>query len=277
MLRPHGRVLEDLAGANEEDSGSSGPRLRPAAPANPLPTDPRDLRSESGPPAPDPGAIPAHRRLGRPIHKVASPKGRFRSSDLKDYLGLPPDRKLILSTCAPDDYQEMPVGEGAGAGYALRGARHRLLVSGPLLDLRRRQQALPVHQRQAPAAPRRAHREPVRLVPPRPEHPGGVFLAPVRGSSSVLFSSQQTFTRRHRAIVQDKVRIADGWFPPEAAFFIVGGELDLPISRRRRVYQVHTRWLLLALKGRNLANRPEPTKATGDLAGVKLEGGVDPC
>ena len=56
-----------------------------------------------------------------PIHKTADRQGNFRSRDLKDYLGLPADRKLILSTCAPDDYQEMLWRRGAAMKFAEHG------------------------------------------------------------------------------------------------------------------------------------------------------------
>ena len=56
-----------------------------------------------------------------PVSKVASVRGRFHSEDLKDYLGIPSTKKLLLSTCASDRYQEMLWRRGRLMDYEKHG------------------------------------------------------------------------------------------------------------------------------------------------------------
>jgi hypothetical protein len=207
-----------------------------------------------------------------PVHKVTSRQGKFRSRDLKDYLGLPPDRKLILSTCAPDDYQEMLWKRGPEMDYERHGIDYWFPGHFSIYDDDSKlYQFISAKRQQLHAVRTRSQFVWFRLGDGIPLD----FLEPVRQASSVLLSSQQVFHRNHRAAFAEEVRVADAWLPPGAALFIVGGIWDLPIPSSRKRYNVNTRWLVLALKGRNLANRPQPDRATGELLEQNLKEVLD--
>src|ERR1044071_7354106 len=56
-----------------------------------------------------------------PVHKILSLQGEFRVRDAKDFLGLAPEQKLILSTSGPDDYMEMLWERGEDLDYQGHG------------------------------------------------------------------------------------------------------------------------------------------------------------
>jgi hypothetical protein len=214
-----------------------------------------------------PERFPAIDAWATPIHKVASRGGRFRSRDLKDYLGLPADRKLILSTCAPDDFQEMLWRRGPELRYAEHGIDHWFPGHFSIYDGDAKLYQLVSAKRQLLHAVWTQSRFVwFRLGDAVPLQ----MLAPVRGASSVLFSSQQTFRRRHLRAAYAEIAVADRWFPPGAAFFVVGGCARLPVAPGRVCYRVNSRWQLLALKGRDLANRPAPGLPIDELLAGNL-------
>jgi hypothetical protein len=202
-----------------------------------------------------------------PIHKVASRRGRFRSSDLKDYLGLPADRRLILSTCAPDDYQEALWELGDAVRYAEHGIDHWFpghfsVYSGDskLYQFVNAKRQLLHAVRSCSSFVWFRHGDTLPLE----------MYEPVRGAASVLFSSQQTFRRRHLRAVHAEIATADRWCPSGTAFFIVGGSARVPVSEKRVCYRVSSRWQLLALKGRDLANQPAPHLPVAELLQANL-------
>lgn len=202
-----------------------------------------------------------------PIHKVASRKGRFRSSDLKDYLGLPADRKLILSTCAPDDFQEMLWEKGPRMAYEDHGIDFWFPAHFSIYDDDGKlYQFLNAKRQQIHAVWTRSQFVWFRLGTSIPVD----FLRPIRQAPAVLVSTQQAFSRRSREIAAREVRIADRWFPPETRFFQIGDAVRLPLSESRVRFQVNTRWLLLGLKGRDLKNRPRPELPTAGLLSENL-------
>lgn len=190
-----------------------------------------------------------------PIHKVANRKGQFRGSDLKDYLGLPSDRKLILSTCAPDDYQEMLWEKGDKIEYR----KHNIDFWFPAHfsiydDDSKLYQFVSARRQQLNAIQTKSQFVWFRIG----EHIPTEFLVPIRNASSVLISKGQLDTPRNRTILHNEVKIADKWFPIQTAFFILRAKQDLPISEQRSCFEINTAWLIHAIKGRNLANQKEP-------------------
>ena len=83
------------------------------------------------------------------------------------------------------------------------------------------------------------------------------------------------YSKRNRIILYDEVRIANAWFSPETAFFVVGRYQDLPLSNERTYFEINSAWLLRGLKGRNLANQPEPTLKIDELLKQNLEEALD--
>ncbi len=203
-----------------------------------------------------------------PIHKLADLQGNFRSSDLKDYLGLPPDRKLIVSTCAPDDFQEMLWHRRDSLDYAKHGADFWFPGHFSVYDNDSKlYQYLSLKRQLIHGIQTRSQFAWFRLGDAVPLE----MLEPIRESCSALFSSQQTFRRRHLAEVHAEIEIADGWFPERTAFFVVGGNSKLPLDNGRRCYRVNSRWQLLALKGRDMNNKPAPEIPRLDLLTGNLE------
>lgn len=203
-----------------------------------------------------------------PIHKLADRKGRFRSEDLKDYLGLPSGRKLILSTCAPDDYQEALWGLGPKMRFREHGIDYWFPGHFSVYDDDGRlYQFLSAKRQQIHAVETGSQFAWFLLGNGIPLE----FLEPIRNAGSALFSSQQTFRRRYLAEVHEEIRIADGWFPKRTAFFIVGGNAKLPVSADRRCYRINSRWQILALKGRDMANRRVTDLSRAELLASNLK------
>ncbi len=203
-----------------------------------------------------------------PIHKVADRSGQFRSEDLKDYLGLPSDRKLILSTCAPDDYQEALWRRGRQMRFREHGIDYWFPGHFSIYDNDGRlYQFLSAKRQQIHAVETSSQFAWFVLGDGIPLE----FLEPMRNTSSVLFSSQQTFRRRYLAEVHEEIRIADSWFPKRTAFFVIGGNSKLPVSAGRLCYRINSRWQMLALKGRDMANQPNIDLPIAELLATNLK------
>lgn len=197
-----------------------------------------------------------------PIHKVADRKGQFRSNDLKDYLGLPPDRKLILNTCAPDDYQEVLWEKGPQMEYEQHGIDYWFPAHFSVYDDDSKlYQFVSAKRQQIHATWAGSQFVWFRLGENIPIE----FLNPVRNAPSVLFSTNQMYTKRNRDVMLNEVESADSWFSPRTSFFIVGSHRWLSLSEKRACFEVNTRWLMLALKGRDLKDKPEPTLTRREL------------
>jgi len=204
-----------------------------------------------------------------PIHKVADRKGQFKSSDLKDYLGLPGDRKLILVTCAYDDYQEVLWEKGPKMEYEQHGIDYWFPGHFSVYDDDSKlYQFISAKRQQIHATWTESHFVWFRLGENIPIE----FLAPVRKAPSVLFSANQMYTKRSKDILLNEVQIADSWFPPETAFFVVGSPRWLGLSKERTCFEINTNWLMRAIKGRNLAGQEESALTRGELLEHNLNG-----
>lgn len=197
-----------------------------------------------------------------PIHKVASRKGKFRADNLKDYLGLPPDRKLILSTCAPDDYQEMLWKNGPQIDYKRHGIDYWFPAHFSIYDDDSKLYQFVNAKRQQLHA---VWSESQFVWFRRGEHIPVDFLKPIRNAPSVLISTNQMYWERNRTILHNEVRIADCWFPPETAFLVVGGTRDLPIPGNRPCFEINSTWLTRGLRGHNLARQREDNLTIAEL------------
>jgi hypothetical protein len=187
-----------------------------------------------------------------PIHKVADRKGKFRSNDLKDYLGLPPDRKLILSTSAPDDFQETLWEKGPEMNYARHGIDYWFPAHFSIYDNDSKlYQFASAKRQQMHALWTRSQFVWFRLG----EHIPVEFLTPIRKAPSVLFSTTNMRSNQNRALLRNEVKIADRWFPPQTAFFVVGGLQELPIGRERSCYEINSIWINRGVRGYNMADK----------------------
>ena len=198
-----------------------------------------------------------------PIHKVTDRKGQFKAGDLKDYLGLPGDKKLILVTCAPDDYQEMLWEKGPQMKYKEHGIDYWFPGHFSVYDDDSKlYQFISAKRQQIHAALTESHFVWFRLGENIPIE----FLTPIHNAPSVLFSTNQMDSKRSKDILLNEVQIADSWFPPETVFFVVGSPRWLRLSNGRPCFEINTNWLMRAIKGRDLAGRESALKRRELLA-----------
>ncbi len=188
-----------------------------------------------------------------PIYKVSNLKGEFRADDLKDYSNLPKDRKLILSTYAYDNYQEMLWEKGVGMNYREHGIDYWFPGHFSIyMDDSKLYQFLSAKRQQIHAVRTKSQFVWFGLGQNIPVE----FLNPIRDAASVLISTSHMDSKESRPILEKEVRKADEWFPKETSFFVVGGTHNFPpISNDRACYEINSRWLVSALKGKNLSKR----------------------
>lgn len=197
-----------------------------------------------------------------PSHKVTDRKGQFKAGDLKYYLGLPGDRKLILVTCAPDDHQEMLWGKGPQMKYKEHNIDYWFPGHFSIYDDDSKlYQFISAKRQQIHAALTKSQFVWFRLGENIPVE----FLNPIRKAPSVLFSTNQMYNKRNSDILLKEGESADSWFPPETSFFIVGSPQWLHLSNKRPCFEINTNWLMRAIKGRNLAGQKESTLTRGEL------------
>jgi hypothetical protein len=209
-----------------------------------------------------------------PVHKAMNLKGRFRSADIKDYLGLPPDRKLLLSTSGPDPFMEMLWERGteldfAGHGFDLWLPAHFSVYDddGRCFQLfnARRQQLHAVRVESQFAWFRLGAHIPLE------------FLEPIRLTASAVISCQQMYSERNRRILHREVSLADDWFPITTRFlFVARPRGGLPALRPgRTALHLDERWLMLGLHGRNRANEPVPDLLINEVLEKNLKEALD--
>ena len=202
-----------------------------------------------------------------PSHKVTDRKGQFKAGDLKYYLGLPSDKKLILITCAPDDHQEMLWEKGPQMEYEKHGIDYWFPGHFSVYDDDSKlYQFVSAKRQQIHAAWTESQFVWFRLG----ENIPAEFLSPMCKAASVLISTNQMDSKRNKDILLNEAAIADGWFPPETAFFIVGSPQWLHLSNKRPCFEINTNWLMRAIKGRNLAGQKKPTLTRGELLAHNL-------
>ena len=187
-----------------------------------------------------------------PIHKVANRKGDFRSNDLKDFVGLSPNKKLILSTCAPDDYQEMLWEKGGEIDYEKYGINYWFPGHFSIYDNDSKlYQFISAKRQQLHAIWTKSQFVWFRLGENIPIQ----FLKPIQNASSVLISKNQMFSKRNHAILHKEVQAADEWFKLKTSFFVMGDHRSLPISENRICYQIESKWLIRGLKGYDMEGK----------------------
>ncbi len=188
-----------------------------------------------------------------PVHKVMNLKGEFRAADLKDFLGLPKSRKLILSTYAPDNYTEILWEKGEELDYQGHAVDYWFPAHFSVYDNDSKyHQFVNAKRQQIHAVRTRSQFVWFRLG----EHIPVEFLNPVRNASSALISCQQMYSPFNRSILQKEAQIADKWFPLSTSFFLMRHRTSLPLQRSRVVYDINMRWLMTGLMGRDIHNKP---------------------
>lgn len=207
-----------------------------------------------------------------PIRKAINLNGKFKSSDLKDYLGLPSDRKLILNTCAFDNYEELLWKIVPEINYKQVGIDYWFPAHFSIYDNDSKiYQFANAKRQQLHAVWTKSQFVWFRLG----EHIPKEFLSPVRKASSVLISTNQMTYKHNKEILNREIKIADSWFPLKTAFFVIGNFKKLPISRNRICYQIDSNWISKGIRGVNLKGIVDKSVPIEKVLINNLEGVID--
>ena len=181
-----------------------------------------------------------------PVRKVLNLDGSFKAPDMKAYLGLPDDRKLILVNSANDRYMEMLWRHGDELDF--RG--HNIDYWTPAF--------FSVYERESRFLNLfNAFRQQIHAADTRSQFVWFFrfrwfpkpLLEPVRKAISVLISGQHSYSPRQRRAFRSEVDTADLWFPEDARIFLLADAGWKRFPAGRRVYVINSRWIHQALKG----------------------------
>jgi len=190
-----------------------------------------------------------------PVHKAMNLKGKFRSADMKDYLGLLPAQKLILSTAGPDDFMEVLWEKGELLDYRQHGFDYWFPAHFSVYDNDSKfYQFFNARRQQIHARKTKSQFVWFRLG----EHIPVSWLGPIRNCPSVLISCQQMYQRFNKELLAREISIADRLFPLTTDFFLLGSGYGIPIRDGRRVHEIHSRWIVGALKGYDIKHFARP-------------------
>lgn len=194
-----------------------------------------------------------------PVSKVASVTGSFHADDLKDYLGIPPTKKLLLSTCASDRYQEMLWRRGHLMDYKNHGIDYWFPAHFSIYDGDSKMyQFASARRQQRNALDTQSqflwfHRG--SCIPNR-------FLTRQCRPEGVLIYTAQMRSARARDIVQSDVKGARSAYPDVPLFF-VGGRRGLATPDGVKCYEVNSQWLRSGLRGYRINGEREHPKGGG--------------
>lgn len=181
-----------------------------------------------------------------PVHKAMNIHARFRSKDMKDYLGLSSGQKLILSTAGPDDFMEMLWERAETLDYREHGFDYWFPAHFSVYDNDSKFYQFFNALRQQMHA-RKVKSQFVWFC--LGEHIPIGWLDPILDSPSVLISCQQMYSWFNRELLSREIGIADHTFPLSTAFFLLGSGYNAQINTSRKVYEIHSGWLVRGLKG----------------------------
>ncbi|HEX6901893.1 MAG TPA: hypothetical protein VF789_19385 [Thermoanaerobaculia bacterium] len=203
-----------------------------------------------------------------PIHKVMNLDGKFRSRDLKDYLGLSAHQKLILSTAGPDDYMEMLWEKGEMLDYRGHGFDEWFPAHFSVYDNDSKfYQFFNARRQQLHARKVKSRFVWFRLG----EHVPVEWLGPILDCPSILLSCQQMYSGFNRRLLRREIELADRLFPISAAFFLLGSGYGALIRESRRVYEIHSGWLMRGLKGHDMKHTSRKDLGRLDLLCLNLK------
>jgi len=193
-----------------------------------------------------------------PIHKISGIHGSLPSRDFKDYFGLSGQQKLILSTCAPDDFQEHLWLQGEKVRYSEMGFDYWLPAHFSIYDRDARLYHFLSAKRQQINATRTGSQFAwFRLG----ESISSDFLAPVKTAKNILISTGQMYADSSREILSAEVLQADHLFDPDAVLFFIGGARRVPLPLKHKYHYTESNWLIKGLMGR-FANGERNDKMT---------------
>lgn len=192
-----------------------------------------------------------------PISKILNKKGKLRSNDMNDikkYLNLPPDRKLILSTCAPDDYQEMLWKNDNKIDYKKLNIDYWFPAHFSIYDNDSKlYQFTSALKQQLNAVHVKSQFVWFRIG----ENIDKKFLKSIKNAPSVLISANQMYSKKNQENLHKDVVTAHKWFPPKTAFFILGSEKHIPNLGNRPRFKLDSNWLMCALKRKNIDRKKD--------------------
>lgn len=190
-----------------------------------------------------------------PMHKIMNSQGKFRAKNLKKYLGLPNNKILILSSCSPDNFMEMFWQKWNYLNFKKYNIDAWFPANFSIYDNDCKfYQFFNAKRQQIHALKVKSQFVWFRLGENIPIE----FLNPIKNSNSVIISSQQMYSSKNRAILKHEVEMVEKWFPPQTKFFVVGKIASNFFSKTRSVYNLDSRWIMCALKGRTIKDRYLP-------------------
>lgn len=209
-----------------------------------------------------PSAFPEIDAWVAPIHKVANRKGQFYSKDLKDYLGLSSSHKLILSTNAPDDYQEMLWNKVGEMNFKKHSIDYWFPAHFSCHTDDSKMNKLANEIRKA----YHAYREKSSFVwlsigkniPPE-------FNETLRNYPFVLIGTGQMRSLKDYKALEAEVQMADQWFSKETSFVFVGGRRKLPVSKMRIHHEINSSWLIRGLKGYSVKRKRDKSMSKREI------------
>jgi len=183
------------------------------------------------------------------IKDVCSKQLLFKSSDLKDYLGISNEQKLILSTVVPDDYLEVMWNRRDSISFSDYNIDYWFPAHFSVYDDDNMFLQFANAKRQMLHA--------IRIKSQFTWYTPGVnipleFLEPIKNSPNILISTGQCRSKHNKEILRKEIVQAESWFPETSSFFIIGGKRDLPFSDSRKCYVTNSNWFFRGKNRKNL-------------------------
>ena len=191
---------------------------------------------------------------GVQLHDVYNlKKNEFISRDIKDYLKIAKNTKLILSTNSTDDYQEILWQNRFKLNFTEYNFDYWFPGHFSIYDNDNKlYQFLNAKRQQIHAELSNSQFVWFRLGENIPLD----FMKPLSISKNILFSTNSMVSEYNIRILQNEVSIADDFLPIDAEFYIVGGTSNLPkIKNDRKLYVIGTKWCKYGLFGKNMENK----------------------
>jgi len=190
-----------------------------------------------------------------PVKKVLNLDGSFKAPDIKAHLGLPDNRKLILVNSADDRYMEMLWRHGDVLDF--RG--HNIDYWTPAffsiyIGDSKFNHFFNAYRQQLNAADMQSQIVWFHCAEEFPEE----LFDPILDAKAIILSAQSVNNNHRRQMLLGAIRSVDELFPKDAKIFLLadGGLKHIQLSRP--VYRINSRWLQLAIRGRDLRDKPKP-------------------
>lgn len=182
-------------------------------------------------------------------------KKDFKSRDIKDYLNIAANKKLILSTNSTDDYQEILWNRYRDYDFTNINIDYWFPGHFSIYDNDNKLYQFVNAKRQQIHA-QLSHSQFVwfRLGENIPLK----FMEPVKNAKNILISTNNMKSELNLNILKKEIKAADNWFPTDASFYAVGSIKNFPkLRKERKYYVIGIDWCKKARFGKNLDGKIE--------------------